>query len=640
MDQKKALSFPLPTQSTRNDNVRATVAGTSRSRGVQEYDDDGLLSLPPPGRRHATQVIPRAHQPSRRSDSSTPSTAPSSQIGSSSRDPQVGAVAVSGIGAHYMYGGDDNTVLIGGDIIGGSGGGTVVAEAITSDDHIAQELREQIRQEVQAEMRNQMVAAEVVSTASQPSTKTVQSSQGNSEDNKSFWEKKQCLIAVMIALLLIAGGTVGALFATGTVGGGNDLQQENTPNEGIVGGDQGTPASPAPTSPNVPQPTLSQGITFTNPQTLQGRTRGDLYGEFVVLSRDGSTMAVGASEGNYVQVFRRTDGSTWSQIGQTITGDGGGDQFGRCVDLNQDGSAVVVGAWNNDGVAEKAGHARVYRFDENGNEWIKVGQTLEGDAQEDRFGWYVSLSDDANTVAVSARLGDSSGGKDAGYVRVFSYTQNQWLQLGSDLEGEAPSDQFGRSLALDASGRRLAVGAVHGGGGTGCVRVYDFSEGTWTRVGNALDGDNVEDWQGTSVALSADGLYLAIGADGTDLNGSNVGIVRVYRLDGCCTWIQHGQNILGESSGDQFGASQISLSNDGTCLAIGANHHDNDTGKGYLYLWNGSQWSLVGAANGGSNGDRFGDSATVSGTCQWVAWGALESSDSGTGYVEIYQLRR
>lgn len=246
------------------------------------------------------------------------------------------------------------------------------------------------------------------------------------------------------------------------------------------------------------------------------------------------------------------------------------------------------------------------------------------------------MSNDGNTIAASARLGDPNGVQDAGYTRVFTLVGGDWSQLGPDLQGQEAEGQFGRSLALDSTGRRLAVGAVRGGGGNGRVQIFDFTFDEWKQVGQDLDGDNSLDFQGTSVALSEDGSFVAIGADGADINGSESGMVRVYRLDGT-TWIQQGQNILGENAADQFGAGHISMSSDGSCVSIGANHFNNDTGKGYLYKWNGSEWTLAAEIEGNSAEDRFGDSATVSGDCDWIAWGGFESND-GPGYVDVFQV--
>jgi len=138
------------------------------------------------------------------------------------------------------------------------------------------------------------------------------------------------------------------------------------------------------------------------------------------------------------------------------------------------------------------------------------------------------------------------------------------------------------------------------------------------------------------VALSEDGSFLAIAADGLDTKAFNAGMVRVYQLDGCCTWIQRGPNIMGEAKDDQFGAGHISLSSDASCVAVGANHFDNDRGKGYLYKWNGSEYTLVAEVLGDGSNDRFGDSATVSGNCDWVAWGTED--DGGSGYIDVAQV--
>jgi hypothetical protein len=245
---------------------------------------------------------------------------------------------------------------------------------------------------------------------------------------------------------------------------------------------------------------------------------------------------------------------------------------------------------------------------------------------------------------VGARSGDlSNDTADAGYVRVFNYSeQNLWIQLGSDLEGESSKDGFGRSLAMDSNGRRIAVGATHGGGGNGTVRIFDFAEGVWSPVGQALDGDNFEDNQGTSVAISADGTLVAVGAGGADINGNSSGLVRMYELSDEGLWTKSRQHLLGEGVEDKFGAGRIFLSEDGSCLTVGANHHKNDTGKGYLFKWEDSQWNEV-ASDSGIQGDLLGYSSAISGDCLWFAFGAPQSNIGGSpgnqyGYVRVYQM--
>ena len=89
------------------------------------------------------------------------------------------------------------------------------------------------------------------------------------------------------------------------------------------------------------------------------------------------------------------------------------------------------------------------------------------------------------------------------------------------------------------------------------------------QVGQDIDGEAADDFSGSSVSLSSDGSVVAIGAKYNDgSNGDDSGHVRVYSLyDGI--WVQVGQDIDGEA-GDDFSGSSVSLNADGSVVAIGA----------------------------------------------------------------------
>ena len=77
------------------------------------------------------------------------------------------------------------------------------------------------------------------------------------------------------------------------------------------------------------------------------------------------------------------------------------------------------------------------------------------------------------------------------------------------------------------------------------------------------------DRSGSSVSLSGDGTRVAIGAPyNSNGNGTNSGHVRVYELSGN-NWTQLVSDIDGEAASDLSGES-VSLSADGTRVAIGA----------------------------------------------------------------------
>ena len=64
------------------------------------------------------------------------------------------------------------------------------------------------------------------------------------------------------------------------------------------------------------------------------------------------------------------------------------------------------------------------------------------------------------------------------------------------------------------------------GNASGHVRVYKYTSGNWSQLGSDIDGEAADDQSGASVSLSSDGTIVAIGAHGNDGNGNNTGHVR------------------------------------------------------------------------------------------------------------------
>ena len=212
------------------------------------------------------------------------------------------------------------------------------------------------------------------------------------------------------------------------------------------------------------------------------------------------------------------------QIGSDIDGEATGDLSGYSVSLSDDGTIVAVGAY---GHAEQTGCVRVYQY--SGGAWSQMGADIDGEATGDSSGKSVALSADGTIIAVGARYNDGNGA-DAGHVRVYQYSGGAWSKLGSDIDGEAADDDSGWSVALSADGTIVAVGAPYNDGNgadAGHVRVYQYSSGAWSQLGSDIDGD----WQGNnsgwSIALSADGTIVAVGAPNNNGNGTESGHVRV-----------------------------------------------------------------------------------------------------------------
>lgn len=270
---------------------------------------------------------------------------------------------------------------------------------------------------------------------------------------------------------------------------------------------------------------------------LYAEADGDNYGFSVSLSGDGSTVAIGAPfnmSGGFlsgiVQVYKFISISIWIQVGANLNSESAGDLAGYAVSLSSNGATLAIGAIGNDGSAGlNRGHVRVYK-NSNGS-WVQQGPDIDGESPGDGSGRSVSLSSDGNTIAIGA-IFNAGNGVNQGHVRVYKYTNAIWIKRGADIDGEANEDRSGWSVSLSMNGTTVAIGAPNNEGGgmlRGQTRVYKISNDNWIKQGPDIDGEALGELAGYSVSLSGNGLCLAVGAPfvGGD-NTSFFGKVRVY----------------------------------------------------------------------------------------------------------------
>ena len=255
----------------------------------------------------------------------------------------------------------------------------------------------------------------------------------------------------------------------------------------------------------------------------------------------------------------------------------------------------------------------------------------------DWFGTSVALSADGNTLAVGAlyedgaKTGVTHGAPDetaapndalttgSGAVYVFTRSAALWTQQAYvKASNTGDSDLFGASLALSADGNTLAVGAYQEssantgvtpgapsetdapnsalGSGSGAAYVFTRSAAAlWTQQAYVkASNTGLDDHFGYSLALSADGNTLVVGAYGEDgtktgvtpgapsetdapngASGSGSGAAYVFTRDAATRWSQQAYvKASNTESDDNFGFS-IALSSDGNALAVGAYGEDS-----------------------------------------------------------------
>ena len=217
-------------------------------------------------------------------------------------------------------------------------------------------------------------------------------------------------------------------------------------------------------------------------------------------------------------------------------------------------------------------------------------------------------------------------------------------QIGADIIGDADDDEFGTSVTLSGDGLTMAIGGPFNddsGSNSGHVQIWRRVNDSWV-FDTEIDGVGGSDKSGSAISLSYDGSTLAIGAANNDDGpGSNSGHVRVFRDNGA-TWQQLGSAILGEASGDLSG-SAVSLSADGNTVAIGAPDNDDNGGNsGHVRVFENiaGTWTQVGIdIDGEATGDVSGSYVAISADASIVAVGAHANDSNGqnSGHVRIYQ---
>jgi hypothetical protein len=217
-------------------------------------------------------------------------------------------------------------------------------------------------------------------------------------------------------------------------------------------------------------------------------------------------------------------------------------------------------------------------------------------------------------------------------------------QLGSDIDGEAASDEFGTSVSMNAVGDRMAIGAWKNdgtGSNAGHVRMYALSSGSWSQMGSDIDAEGAGDYMGWRVSMNAAGDRVAIGAYLNDGNGTDAGHVRIYSWDGSA-WSQMGSDIDGEAAGDNFGFS-VSINSAGDRVAIGGPENDESAsraGHARVYAYANNAWAQLGSdIDGETVNDRSGRTISMNAAGDRVAIGTGENDGTANnaGHVRVFE---
>jgi trimeric autotransporter adhesin len=322
------------------------------------------------------------------------------------------------------------------------------------------------------------------------------------------------------------------------------------------------------------------------------------------------------------------------------------DWFGWSVAISGDGNTMAVGAPAEDSNAvgvngnefnnDSANAGAVYVYKKVNGQWqqqayLKASNTEQPNSDAKfvvpfnvRFGYRISLSNDGNTLAVSALLENTPAfgincdqtnptytdensvtGKypyNIGAVYLFKRMDEQWSQSAyikpttyapSRYADNSTYLQFGNSLALSGDGKTLAVGAAADSFGS----LYTIVDGQSTVISSEANNSSTDSssdasseansssanacrYLQTSVSSTANSSTISKTASSSNssteilvFGGTKSGAVYVYKeVEGI--WTADADLKAADATAYDYFGESLSLSDDGNTLVVGATGDD------------------------------------------------------------------
>jgi len=327
---------------------------------------------------------------------------------------------------------------------------------------------------------------------------------------------------------------------------------------------------------------------------------------------------------------------------------------GRGVTISGDGNTAAVGISNRKHASyDTPGSVLVWT--RSGTTWTQQTEIFASDATNShKFGESVSLSEDGNTLAIGASVGD----------RVYIYTRSgsTWTEQKKIVDGVdhtvshsvSNGGYYGQSVDLTSDGNNLVIGAPSrsdSGSGQGSAYVYTRSGTTWSYQATIVPSSRgSRDGFGWSVSIArGDGNTIAIGQKYS--NATYAGYAWIFTRSGT-TWSEE-SNFRHSTSvnADNFGRS-LALNSDGNFLLVGApddqgvdeNNNNKNSGRAFVFKRTSGTWAvtkIIEPSAFNNNTGWFGEACALSldGSSAVIGntrWGNNNNYTQGKGAIDIY----
>ena len=229
---------------------------------------------------------------------------------------------------------------------------------------------------------------------------------------------------------------------------------------------------------------------------------------------------------------------SWIQIGNNIVSENNDPLAGTNVELSDDGRTAMVGTHiiNDGGVAQLC--VRVYYNEEETLTWEQIGGDHFFAPAADKSEIAMSLSNDGSIFAVGI-VGDGTDEGFKGQVETYqlrtTVNTQEYIKFGQTIEGDEVGDECGKSVDLNTNGNIIVIGSPgneDNGNDAGQARVFSYNSSilTWEKVGSPIEGFGALDNAGESVSINGTGTRVTIASPGNDGAGTNRGKVETFQI--------------------------------------------------------------------------------------------------------------
>jgi len=266
---------------------------------------------------------------------------------------------------------------------------------------------------------------------------------------------------------------------------------------------------------------LSNGQWSQMGSTLLGTENNHFFGASVSLSNDGNTLAIGApgfgnDDNGQIKVFSYSAGN-WSILGSSIDGNNNDNFFGQVVELSGDGNNVAVTDFNYEQIASKLGKVKIYNL--NNSSWVQKGSTIFNDLSDNNLSNSISLNYTGQELVIGIP-GNDDDGTDSGKVQSFIFQNNEWSQIGIDINGNSNSNL---GYSVNNNDDFITISSINFNS-IGKVDIYE-NNGSNLNLLNTISGSSNNSFYGFSTSLSSNNI-LTISTQ----SNNNLGQIETYDL--------------------------------------------------------------------------------------------------------------